>query len=193
MPRKRKGLPAAFHPLSISYDEPTGAFDRKGRPITQPKHVVIETREAALIELERQLRDRDSLSSQLKEWLADAITLRRTDPSTFPTLDRALGLSKGKGSPGTPDAHEELARSIFPLRLQGASWNEIALTLTTTTKIARDARTLQRIYAKYANKLRAEELGRRLDLDSAAEKREAWQRRNELLARLHERRRNDNK
>lgn len=194
MPSKRKATPPAkLRPFSISYDEPTGKLDRKGRPMSQPKHVVVETADAALVELERQLRERDTLSGALKQWLADAIKLRSTEPRTFRTLDRALGLRKGKGSPGTPDAHERLARRIFALRLQEKSWKEIAAALAASTKVSRDARTLQRIYAKYANKLRAEELSRRLDADHQSAKRPRWQRLNERLARLHERRKHDKK
>jgi len=169
--RKPQSAPATLRPFSITHDEPTGELDGKGRPITRPQYIVVETPEDALVELERQLRDRDGLSSPLKDWLGDAIRLHRTNRRTFPTLDRALGLSKGKGSPGQPDAHEKLARSILALRFQDKSWSEIATTLAATTGIHRDVRTLQRTYSKYKIKLLAEELARRLDLnDSDAER-----------------------
>lgn len=177
--------PAALRPFSTSYNKPIGELDRKGRPRTQSEDVIVETPEAALAELERQLRDRNTLSDALKQWLTDAIKLRRTEPRTFPTLDRALGLSKGRGSPGKPDDHEKLARRIFELRLQEKSWKDIASSIAATTKKdenAPDVRTLQRIYAKHKTKLLAEEISRQRH------------KAHERLARIREhRRRTDNK
>ncbi len=156
----RSRRPSRLRPFSVTYDRHTGEMDRKGRPRTEPVYVVVNTPEEALRELERQLNDRtDSISLALREWLGDAIQKRRTEPRRFPTLEHALGLVRGRGSPGTPIAHKALARQIFSLRLKKASWLRIQSTLNTSL----DVRTLQRIYAKYWTKLATEEIGRRLD------------------------------
>jgi hypothetical protein len=134
VPRQRKYSQRSLGSLrafSISYGEPTGEYDRRGRPLTRSVRVNIEEddKQGALDELARQLRSRKSLSNALRDWLAYAIEHR----SEFPSLDHALGLRSMSGSKRKPATKDELMRGVLIFHLrelrEGSarfSWVEVA-------------------------------------------------------------------
>jgi hypothetical protein len=149
VPRKRKysiSSPGDLREFVTSYDEPTGKFDQRGRPLTRNLHVVIkrDDPQRALDELARQLRSRESLSDALRDWLAHAIEHR----AEFRSLDHALGLhSTDKRKPLTRD-ELKLGVLLFELRVLHKprfSLNEI---LTVLGEQTRDTSSLREFYAR---------------------------------------------
>jgi hypothetical protein len=92
------------------------------------------------------------ISDELVEFVAGGI--EKYLKGEYQSLDRALGLTRGRGRPQLPlgqGKHFELGKQLFWLRQEGKSWNQIGDLFPKY-----DERELQRIYKRYYEAAKAD-------------------------------------
>lgn len=168
-PKYAQRSPGTLREFSTSYDaplydvdengsavldangNPKQKLDTRGRPLTEPRYVVIhkDDHEGALGELARQLRSRETISGALRDWLAYAIEHR----SEFPSLDHALGLRAMPGAKRQPATKDDLMRGVLIFRLLELlqlpfTWEEIAEVLSAPDGNGPDESSLREFYSR---------------------------------------------
>lgn len=124
-----------------------------------------EANRAKLAQLVEQLRaltfPSSPISIDLAQFAASAFAAYLDGEHS--TLDKAFGLTRGRGAPASATAaHLDIARKILGMQLAEKSWNDVYETAAKESWPVTDARELRRIYKAFEVKVMSEELSRRL-------------------------------